>query len=128
MNETELRKRIQLELSHGPCRLFRNNVGQAWLGRSVMRHDGSVIIHAPQRVSYGLAVGSGDLIGWRALKITPEMVGATIAQFVSLEVKVGAGRYGAGQKEWADAVTVAGGVGAFVNSVESAYMVLHDPK
>lgn len=39
-------------------------------------------------VRYGL-VGSSDIIGIRAVEITPDMVGETVGIFVGIEVKVG---------------------------------------
>jgi len=84
--------RILIEASSAGWRLFRNSTGQAWAGRQVgetILGGGirAVILEAPRRISFGLAVGSSDLIGWRPVTITPDMVGRTIAQFVALEAK-----------------------------------------
>ena len=40
-----------------------------------------------RRVKYGLYKGSSDLIGWKSIEITPEMIGQRFAVFVSVEVK-----------------------------------------
>jgi hypothetical protein len=55
-------------------RVFRNQVGAYKLA------DGRYI-------SSGLCPGSHDYIGWQSVKITPAMVGATIAVFTSIEFK-----------------------------------------
>jgi ribosomal protein S19 len=38
-------------------------------------------------VQFGLCKGSADLIGWKRVTVTPEMVGSTVAVFTSIEVK-----------------------------------------
>ena len=70
--ETRLMKQGQVD--HGArrdVRLFRNNVGQAWQGRRLKYQPGQfhkvergdVILSEARPVEFGLAVGSGDLIG-----------------------------------------------------------------
>lgn len=90
-------QRVQLEATRKGWRVFRNNVGCLMDQRGVP-------------VRYGLMVGSGDLIGWRPVTITPEMVGQTLAQFVSLEVKGPRGVVSEAQQRWAGMVERAGGL------------------
>jgi hypothetical protein len=97
MREQSIMQRVQLEASRKGWRVFRNNVGQLLDARGVP-------------VRYGLMVGSGDLIGWRPVTITPEMVGQTLAQFVSLEVKGPRGVVSEAQQRWAGMVERAGGL------------------
>jgi len=79
---------VQIDASAKGWRLFRNSVGQAWVGRKIGQLKGnSIVIADPRRVKYGLCVGSSDLIGWRPLKITQDMVGQTLAQFAAVECK-----------------------------------------
>lgn len=100
-------------------RLFRNNSGVA----SHIDADGRV-----RPVRYGLAndsarlnerIKSSDLIGWRPIVITPEMVGQTIAQFVSIEAKAKGWRLtpsdlrGQAQKRWIDLINADGGLAFF---------------
>jgi hypothetical protein len=112
--ETHLQQRIRLACSVGRSRLFRNNVGalrDATTGRLIR---------------FGLCPGSADLIGWRRLTITPEMVGTTIAQFVSLEVKA-PGRIRETRPDqlvWRDQVAAAGGLAVIADSVKSATTAL----
>lgn len=64
--------------------------------------------------------GAGDLIGWRTITVTPEMVGQQVAQFVSLEVKTPTGRLRPEQEQWMKVVRGAGGIAGVARSVEDA--------
>ena len=68
-------------------------------------------------VSFGLCKGSADLIGWRTVTITPEMVGQQVAVFTSIEVKTATGRVRPEQQQWLNAVQAAGGIAAVARSV-----------
>ncbi len=67
-------------------------------------------IYGPRPVKFGLAKDSGDLIGWRSVVVTPEMVGKKIAIFTSGEVKVPGKKLAPGQENWMRAVRGAGGI------------------
>ena len=97
MRETSILQRVQLDASRRGYRLFRNNVGQLLDARGVP-------------VRYGLCPGSSDLIGWRELVITPDMVGHTVAQFVAVEVKTPTGKPTPQQMRFLEPVASAGGV------------------
>src|SRR6185436_19639048 len=77
-------------------RLFRNNVGVATTANGYT-------------IRYGLMPGSADLIGWRTIEVTPDMVGTKIAQFLSVEVMSSIGKPSAAQKNWHARVNEAGG-------------------
>ncbi len=96
MKEADLMRLEQLAASKRGDRLFRNNVG------TVESKDGRFI-------RFGLAVGSGDLIGWRRVVVTPDMVGSSVAVFESVEVKSRKGIITPEQMSWHDAVIAAGG-------------------
>lgn len=96
MRETPYMARIQVEAARAGVVLYRNNVGAA--------KDG-----AGRLVRYGLCVGSSDLIGWRPLTITPDMVGATFAQFVAVETKGARTRITPAQERFIDVVRAGGG-------------------
>jgi hypothetical protein len=91
-------------------RLYRNNCGVLQDRRGVP-------------VRYGLQPGSSDLIGWRTVTITPEMVGQQVAVFTSIEVKTATGRVKPEQQQWLDAVQAAGGIAGVARSVEDALRI-----
>lgn len=111
--ETELQQRIRLALGTRPdTRLFRNQVGQLPDPRT------------GRPVQFGLARGSADLIGWRTVTITPEMVGTRVAVFTSLEVKTPTGRLTPAQHNWLGAVRGAGGIAGVARSVGDAFQIV----
>jgi hypothetical protein len=91
-------------------RLYRNNCGVLQDRRGVP-------------VRYGLQPGSSDLIGWRTVTITPDMIGQRIAVFTSIEVKTPTGRLRPEQQQWLDAVQAAGGIAGVARSVEDALRI-----
>lgn len=75
LRETAILNRIRLTCSKGAVRLWRNNVG------AFQDSSGNWI-------RYGVGGKGGlDLIGWKRITITPEMVGTTLAQYAEIEVK-----------------------------------------
>lgn len=131
-SDTGFLNTLLLRLSRGPVRLFRNSVGLGWVGKSwrapsrqtVTVEPGDVVIRKARPLHAGLFTGSGDLIGWRTVEVTPDMVGQKLAVFVSLEAKEGTGEMRRHQRQWRDQVIEAGGVAAEVRSVEDAERAL----
>ena len=110
--ETELQQRIRLALgTRSELRLFRNQVGQLPDPRT------------GRPVQFGLARGSADLIGWRTVTITPDMVGKTVGVFVAIEVK-DRGRLTPEQERFIAEVQQAGGLAGVARSVEDARRIL----
>ena len=72
--ESEIQKKVRLNLAKYGFKLFRNNVG-AW-----MQPNG-------RPIRYGLCKGSSDIIGFKKIKIQPDMVGKDIAIFCAIETK-----------------------------------------
>ena len=111
VTEQQIQQHIRLALSRGPVRLYRNNTG-------TLRDQ-----HG-RPVQFGLARGSADLIGWRTVVVTPEMVGQRIAVFISIEVKTPTGRLAPAQQHWLQAVRTAGGIAGVARSVADAHAIL----
>jgi len=118
--ETNLVRKIMLELGKNPkIRIFRNNVGKCWIGASkqfthsqiVNVKSGDVLIQNARFFDAGLCVGSSDLIGLKAVKITPEMVGTELAVFVAIEVKLPNGKVQDNQINFIEMVNKLGGKG-----------------
>lgn len=108
MNETTILQRIRLAVSRVPgVKLFRNNCGGLKDERG-------------RFVQFGLHPGSGDLIGWQTIEITPEHVGQRLAIFTSIEVKTDTGKVKPEQENWQRVVLDAGGRAFVARSEDSA--------
>lgn len=98
LKEKDLQNQVFVRLnSRNDIRVFRNNVGMGFLGTVIAEErdpsgDQKIILGNARRIRYGLHEGSADLIGWKSIKITPEMVGRKIAVFLSTEIKGPHGR------------------------------------
>lgn len=117
-SEARVQSQVRLVAASLDMRLFRNNVG-------VLKNE------AGTPVRYGLCndtpalnkqFKSHDLIGWRRVTITPEMVGTIIAQFTSLETKHEGWVYRGNEHEqaqarWGALVVADGGYSRFVSNV-----------
>lgn len=111
--ETDLQQQIRLALGlRHDLRLFRNQVGSLPDPRT------------GRLVTFGLARGSADLIGWRTIVVTPEMVGQRLAVFTSLEIKTPTGRLAPAQRHWLHAVYQAGGIAGVARSVQDALQIV----
>ena len=111
--ETTLQQQIRLALGTRPdARIFRNQVGSLPDPRS------------GRLVTFGLAKGSADLIGWRTITVTTAMVGSRLAIFTSIEVKTPTGRIRPEQQAWLATVQGAGGIAGVARSVTDAQHML----
>lgn len=88
---------LRLEASKRGGRLWRNNVGAAWM------RDGSFVRYGLCNDSAGMnaAVKSSDLIGIQPVLITRDRVGETLGQFVAREVKHPGWKYSGDARETA---------------------------
>ena len=110
-SEQQIQQHIRIACSTGATRLFRNNTG-------TLRDQ-----HG-RPVSFGLCKGSADLIGYRTITITPDMVGQQVAVFASIEVKAPTGRIRPEQQAWLETVQAAGGIAGVARSVEDALRIM----
>ena len=113
--ETDLQQRIRIAVGTRPdTRLFRNQCGALPDPRT------------GRLVTFGLARGSADLVGWRTVVITPDMIGRRIAVFTSIEVKTPTGRVRPEQQAWLGVVRGAGGIAGVARSIEDANRIISD--
>lgn len=115
MKEKPILDAIMFVASRCGARLFRNNVG--------MLEDRN-----GQKVRYGLCTGSSDLIGWKEVTVTPEMVGKKVALFVAIEVKTGKMLPTADQINFSQAVANAGGISLITRDAETVEKLLEPIK
>ena len=113
-HETDLQQRIRLALGLLPdVRLWRNNSGKLPDPRT------------GRWVQFGVASpGGSDLIGYRSITITPDMVGQRVAVFTAIEIKTATGRATPAQKHFIEHIAKAGGIAAIVRSVAEAQRIL----
>ena len=115
--ETNIVRKILL-LGVAGLRLFRNNSGSAWIGQSVVIkkreqvwvNQGDVVVKQGRFFKAGLCVGSSDIIGFKSVEITPEMVGKTVAVFTAIEAKTKSGRASKEQIAFINMVNQKGGI------------------
>lgn len=118
-------KQLMLSLTeNNATRLFRNNVGLGWVGKSERMKDGSVLIENARPLHAGLIKGSSDLIGWHSIEVTPALLGRRVAVFVGLEAKTGSGRLEPEQIAFIAAVQRAGGIAGEARTVENVQRML----
>ena len=114
--ETVLQNEIRLAIS-AECpdaTMFRNSTGALRDPRT------------GQMVRFGLAPGSPDLVGWRSVVVTPNMVGKRLAVFCGIEVKIPGGRVRPDQVNFLDRLAAAGGVAGVARSEGEAVGLLSD--
>lgn len=129
-NETALMKELQIAASSMGARLFRQQVGQGWIGkarlitraRSVQVRPGDVVISAARPFHAGIT-GMSDLGGWVPVVVTPDMVGSTVAVYAQVEVKDGA-RATEEQLRWIAAVSRAGGLAGIAHNISELRSIL----
>ena len=133
MSEKNIQTDIMLAASQSGATVFRNNVANGLVGQMtrvdkdgpVMLRKGDWIVRNGRRTQFGLCVGSPDLIGWKSVVITSDMVGKRIACFMGLEVKTSTGRATEDQKNFIEQVRKAGGLAGIVRSADDAIGVLN---
>ena len=113
-NEAYVQNKIRLAVGSGDVRLFRNNTG-------------ALLDMKGRLVKFGLCKGSSDLIGFKSITITPDMVGSKIAVFSAIEVK-DKGKATVEQKNFIKVIKKAGGLAGVANNVNDAKKILYMDK
>jgi hypothetical protein len=101
--------------------LFRNNVGAAWQGKKINQTPGTITLKGYRFIRYGVGgKGGSDLIGFKRVTVTPDMVGQTIPVFAAVEVKRKRGRIEVRdeQKQFRDGVLSHGGIAVISRTAE----------
>lgn len=107
--ETKIQRLIMLALSEAGCTVFRNETAGAWMGKQIHREGDQVTLTNARMMTFGLCVGSSDIIG-----IAP------CGRFLAIEVKTPKGRATKEQLRFIEAVKAAGGIAGIARSVEDA--------
>lgn len=104
--ETNVWRQALLDLSPLGYRLFRNQ-----------RYKGQIVANGRITNAWadcGLHDGAGDLIGYRIITITEDMVGKKIAQYCNIEVKTDTGTVRPDQKNMINQVNKDGGLAGII--------------
>lgn len=114
LSEAEIQNIVRLEASQKGCRLWRNNVGATYTQKGDFFRYGL----ANESSSVNKIIKSADLIGIRPVKVTYSMVGFTIGQFMSREIKNSNWKYRGTEREkaqlnWAELILALGGDACF---------------
>jgi hypothetical protein len=113
MSEAAVLNLVRLEAMQKGARLWRNNVGAIYDGTNYMRYG-----LANDSPGLNKIIKSADLIGIKPVIITHGMVGGTIGQFISREVKPPSWQYRGTEREkaqlaWINLVLSLGGNACF---------------
>lgn len=125
--ETSIMRRIMVAATKRNWRLFRNNVGMAWMGRSTVCRQplavtmlpGDVLIRNAKPVRFGIGgSGGSDLIGFAPQLITTADVGRQLPIFAAVEVKTKTGRVTPEQQAFLSFVSEYQGIARLARSVD----------
>lgn len=134
LNETALVRLIMLAVSKAGAIVFRNNSGVGWAGYPIVKADsqtpimmnaGDVLVRNARPLHAGLCTGSSDIIGYKSVTVTADMVGHRHALFTAIEAKSPTGRATVEQENFVRVINVAGGLAAVVRSVDEAIEVVN---
>lgn len=118
--ENALLKKFLLEYSKLGSRIFRNNVGMGWTGKTdgpvketkrAILKSGDIVLRNARPFHAGFPRGSSDLVGWTQVTVTPDMVGRKLAIFTAIEAKTKNVSATPEQKNFIRTVKESGGIG-----------------
>jgi hypothetical protein len=123
--ESNILKEILLACSQGGARIFRNNTAVAWVGTKLKSAPGTVMLKDARPLHAGLCQGSSDLIGWKTVTISTDMIGKKIAVFTAIEVKSKTGRVTPEQLNFIQQVRNSGGISGIARDAEQAQQIIN---
>jgi hypothetical protein len=125
MSESTLYNEIIGELSHGDCRLFRQNAGFAWQGQVVEHTPNRLVLLNPRPLRMGVP-GMSDLGGWVTLDVDVlnDARTSAIAVYTAIECKSARGRLTDEQSAFLRLVQRSGGRAGVARSVEDARLII----
>lgn len=125
VSESNIMRAMMLACSENGATVFRHNVGLGWSGRLISHTPEKTILANARPLHAGLQRGAGDIIGWKTVTITPDMVGKQIAVFASIEAKTKSGKPSQEQTNWIGAVRKAGGFAGIARDSDEAIQILN---
>jgi hypothetical protein len=87
-------------------------------------HAGCLQDQRGKYVRFGLSPGSPDLVGWKRIRVTEDMVGQDLAVFTGIEIKVPGEKPREDQQRWLDTLAAAGGIAGVAHSIGEAVDIL----
>lgn len=123
--ESNILKEILLAASKTGARIFRNNTAVAWVGTKLKSPPGTIMLKDARPLHAGLCQGSSDLIGWKTITITPDMIGSKVAVFCAIEVKSKSGRATPDQVNFIQTVRSHGGISGIARDASEAINILN---
>ena len=123
MTEADFMRRCMKRATDLGARLFRMNVGVAWVGEVEKNRDGSITIRNPRPFKSGVP-GMSDLVGWIPVTITPAMAGQRVAVYAAVETKSARGRATDEQRAFLLAVSRAGGLAGIARTDDDLTTIL----
>ena len=112
--ETKLMRLIMVALTQADCIVWRNETAGAYVGRVIHKDAMVVTLANAQMMTFGLCVGSSDIIG----------IHKPTARFLAVEVKTANGRATKEQINFIEQVRAAGGIAGLARSVQEALDLL----
>lgn len=110
--ETNVWKQMQLDLSPDGFRLFRNQRYKGYTDKGFF-------------VDAGIGGnGGGDLVGYKIMTITQDMVGKKIAQYTEIEAKTSKGRPSDDQLKRINRLTLDGGIAGICTCADDVKKLL----
>lgn len=110
MREPDLMRAIMVAMSENGCTAFRNNTGNGYQGKVIHRSGKQVTLADSRMITFGLCVGSADIIGIRH----------SDGRFIAIEVKTGKGKTTTEQDRFIFHVQHCGGIAGVARNVDEA--------